>query len=207
MALAILVMCDVCISILGKNARSHGSNPCILAKSLYCNLCSVYGHSVSLCKRRGLRYFRITDGPLIEEPIIYDVPDENNLVFVSDSERAFSAMLIANKLVPMACQEKGRFDERDYHENKSRLVEFLKSVGKKLILVSIPWVSIEDNLLKELVVQYPNEWKQVASRMERRTQEHCKARWVIINSKKIRHNRNGKEDTKEALKTEDDKTA
>jgi len=94
-------------------------------------------------------------------------------------------MLIANKIVPMACQEKGRFDERDYHENKARLVEFLKSIGKKLVLVSIPWTKVEDTLLKELVGQYPNEWKQVASRMERRTQEHCKARWTL-NGKKVK---------------------
>jgi hypothetical protein len=123
----------------------------------------------------------------VEEPIVYDIPDdEKKLVFVSDYEKAFSAMLIANKLVPMACQEKGRFDERDYHENKSRLAEFLKSVGKKLVLVSVPWLSIEDNLLKELVAQYPNEWKQVACRMERRTQEHCRARWATLNSKKVK---------------------
>jgi hypothetical protein len=177
-------MCDTCRSILGKNARSHGSNPCILAKSLYCNLCSVYGHNPALCKKSELRRFRATEGRVIEEQLVY--PDDETLVFVSDSEKAFSAMLIANKIVPMACQEKGRFDERDYHENKSRLVEFIKSIGKKLVLISIPWMKVEDTLLKELVAQYPNEWKQVASRMERRTQEHCKARWLTLNTKKVK---------------------
>jgi hypothetical protein len=178
-------MCDTCLSILGKNARSHGSKPCILAKSLYCNLCSVYGHSFSGCKKSKLKAFRASEGPLVEEKLLYDVPD-STLVFVSDSEKAFSAMLIANKIVPMACQEKGRFDERDYHENKRRLVEYLKSIGKKLVLVSIPWLKAEDEQLQEFVKQYPNEWKEVAIRMERRTQEHCKARWAILKKVKAK---------------------
>jgi len=175
-------MCDTCRSILGKNARAHGSDPCILAKSLYCNLCSVYGHSVRGCKKSELRAFRASDSALVEEKLIYDAPD-SMLVFVSDSEKAFSAMLIANKIVPMACQEKGRLDERDYHENKGRLVEFLKSIGKKLVLVLIPWTKAEDEQLKELVNMY-SDWKQVAVRMERRTQEHCKARLATL--KKIK---------------------
>jgi len=182
-----MLMCDTCISILGKNARSHGNNHCILAKSIYCNLCSVYGHSPKTCSKNELRNFRATEGALLEELIHYDLSDNNKrLVFVSDSEKAFSAMLIANKIVPMACQEKGRLDERDYHENKKRLVDFLKSINKKLVLISIPWAKPEDNMLKELVAQYQDDWKQIAVRMERRTQDHCKARWVILNSKKIK---------------------
>jgi hypothetical protein len=140
-----------------------------------------------MCKRTVLKQFRETEGQLQEEPIQYDIPEEEKkYVFVSDSERAFSAMLIANKIVPMACQEKGRFDERDYHENKSRLVEFLKSIGKRLVLVSIPWAKAEDQLLKDLVKQFPNDWKSVAMKMERRTQEHCKARYTVLNSKKAK---------------------
>ena len=177
-------MCDICISILGKNAKSHVNSQCILSRSLFCNLCSVYGHTSSNCKRTSLKEFRETEGQLQEEPIQYDIPEEEKkYIFVSDSEKAFSAMLIANKIVPMACQEKGRFDERDYHENKNRLVEFLKSIGKRLILVSIPWTKCEDLLLKDLVNKFPNEWKHVAMQMERRTQEHCKARWNILSSK------------------------
>jgi hypothetical protein len=107
-------------------------------------------------------------------------------VFLSDSEKAFSAMLIANKIVPMACQEKGRLDERDYHENKKRLVDFLKGINKKLVLISIPWTKPEDNLLKELIAEYEDDWKQIAVRMERRTQDHCKARWIILNSRKLK---------------------
>jgi hypothetical protein len=150
-------------------------------------LCSVYGHTSNACKRVALKKFRETEGVLQEEPIIYEISeDERKFVFVSDCEKAFSSMLIANKIVPMACQEKGRLDERDYHENKGRLVEFLKSIGKKLILVSVPWVKPEDEQLKKLVEQFPNDWKQVAVRMERRTQEHCKVRWALLNSKKVK---------------------
>ena len=180
-------MCDTCISILGKNARSHGKNYCILAKSIYCNICSVYGHSPTVCSKSELRKFRATEGALLEEPIRYDIlNNDKRLVFLSDSEKAFSAMLIANKIVPMACQEKGRLDERDYHENKKRLVDFLKGINKKLVLISIPWTKPEDQLLKELIAEYEDDWKQIAVRMERRTQDNCKARLILLNSRKLK---------------------
>ena len=187
-------MCDICIPILGKNARSHSNNSCILAKSLYCNLCSVYGHTHTTCKKSNLKKFRETDGHLREEKLEYE--SDNNRIYISDSEKAFSAMLIANKIVPMACQEKGRLDERDYNENKGRLVKLLKSVGKELVVVSIPWCKAEDEQLRNLIKNYKtdnakftnNDWKAIASEMERRTHEHCKSRWLTLSNAKINTN-------------------
>jgi len=145
----------------------------------------VYGHGPVNCPKKAMKAFRESDGIYKEERLTYEIP-ETNLIEVSDSEQAFSAMLIANKIVPMACQEKGKLDERDYHENKQRLIEFVKSVGKKLVLISIPWAKAEDSSLQELVHSYTKgttnsvDWKQVASRMARRTQVHCKERWTLL---------------------------
>lgn len=180
-------MCETCIPILGKLARVHKGRPCILGKALYCNLCSIYGHGPVNCPKKAMKEFRESDGISKEEPIIYEVP-ETNLVEISDSEHAFSAMLIANKIVPMACQEKGKLDERDYHENKQRLNDFVEGIGKKLVLISIPWAKAEDSSLRELVQTYTKgttssvDWKQVAWRMTRRTQAHCKERWLALQS-------------------------
>jgi len=52
-----------------------------------------------------------------------------------DDGKCVRAMLIANNIVPMSCQEKGRNDKKDVKENTKRLAEFLKKRGKKLVLV------------------------------------------------------------------------
>jgi hypothetical protein len=168
-------MCDVCIKILGKNATKHKANACILAKTLYCNVCCVYGHSPLSCPAVSLKSLRETAGPLQEVPLDFD--DNPDYIEITDCERSFSAALIANKIVPMACQERGRLEERDYHENKERLFNFLKSINKKLVLISLPWTSVEDAKLLELHREFPNDWKQIALQMVRRTQEHCKVRF------------------------------
>ena len=177
-------MCDVCIKILGKNATKHAPNSCILAKTLYCNLCCVYGHSPSTCPRKALKALRESAGILQETALDINIPeDAKNWVEIIDCEKSFSAALIANKIVPMACQEKGRLEERDYHENKERLVNFLKGMGKKLVLIALPWTSVEDAKLLELHTQFPNDWKLIAVQMVRRTQEHCKIRFKKLSSR------------------------
>jgi len=45
------------------------------------------------------------------------------------------AMLVANNIAPMSCQEKGRSTKKDVKENTKRLAEFLKSRGKMLVMV------------------------------------------------------------------------
>ena len=182
-------MCETCIPILGKMARVHTGKPCILGKALYCSLCCVHGHGPVNCPKKSMKSFRETDGLHIEEKLVYDHP-EKDWIEISDSEQAFSAMLIANKIVPMACQEKGKLDERDYHENKQRLIDLVKASGKKLVIISIPWAKAEDSSLRELVQTFTKgtnsvDWKQVASRMTRRTQEHCKARYAILQSQAV----------------------
>ena len=58
------------------------------------------------------------------------------LVVTDDDEGVcVRAMLIANNIVPMACQEKGRREGRDVRENRARLVEFMKGRKKTLIFV------------------------------------------------------------------------
>ena len=188
-------MCDVCRPILGRTAKNHAGKPCILGKVLYCNLCSVYGHSPSQCPKTAMKQLReepVRAEELVEEPLVYSAPEK--WIEISDSEQAFSSMLIANKIVPMACQEKGKLDERDYHNNKERLMNLVESTGAKLVLLAHPWAKAEDEQLRELIVANTDEggkidWKQVAVKMTRRTQEHCKARQVILVQQLLQKNK------------------
>jgi len=70
-------------------------------------------------------------------------PDRSTWVEITEDEegKCVRAMLIANNIVPMACQEKGRAAKKDVEENTKRLAEFLKKCGKKLILVK-PYVPV-----------------------------------------------------------------
>jgi hypothetical protein len=71
-----------------------------------------------------------------------DFPDdyESWIEVIDDEEgKTVRAMLIANSVVPMTCQEKGRSEKRDVVENTTRLREFLKKNGKKLVLIK-PYV-------------------------------------------------------------------
>jgi hypothetical protein len=81
----------------------------------------------------------------VDEPIIQlDLPEDYaTWVEVTDEEdgRCVRAMLIANSIVPMSCQEKGRAARKDVEENTRRLEEFLKKRGKKLILVKPPKIT------------------------------------------------------------------
>jgi hypothetical protein len=132
-------MCDICISILGNKAKAHTGKGCVVAKTLYCSLCCVYGHSQRLCPEKELREFRANDAILYaEEQIPLDIPvDFNKWVEVTDDDEGVCvrAMLIANNIVPMACQEKGRREGRDVRENRARLVDFMKGRGKTLIFI------------------------------------------------------------------------
>ena len=188
-------MCDICRPILGRTAKNHAGKPCILGKVLYCNLCSVYGHSPSQCPKTAMKLLReetVRAEELVEEPLVYSAPEK--WIEISDSEQAFSSMLIANKIVPMACQEKGKLDERDYHNNKERLMNLVESTGAKLVLLALPWAKAEDEQLRELILANTDEggkidWKQVAVKMTRRTQEHCKARHIVLQQQSLQKNK------------------
>lgn len=134
-----LLMCDVCIPVLGRRAKAHHGRPCIIAKTMYCTLCSVSGHSYKGCPRTALKEFRESSEIIVaEEPIPISFPaDSESWVEVTDDDEGLCvrAMLIANNIVPMACQEKGRREGRDIRENKARLIEFMKRRKKTLIFI------------------------------------------------------------------------
>ena len=112
---------------------------CVISKTLYCSLCSVYGHSYLACPQTALKEFRQSSDIIIpEEPISIKFPaDSESWVEVTDDDDGVCvrAMLIANNIVPMACQEKGRREGRDVRENRARLIEFMKRHKKTLIFV------------------------------------------------------------------------
>ena len=132
-------MCDICIPVLGRRAKWHPGKPCVIAKTLYCSLCCVYGHSYKSCKETELKAFRESSEIVApEEPVPIEFPEGSETwVEVTDDDEGVCvrAMLIGNNIVPMACQEKGRREGRDVRENKARLIEFMKQRGKILIFV------------------------------------------------------------------------
>ena len=132
-------MCDVCIRVLGRRAKLHTGKECAIAKSMFCNLCSVYGHSYKACPQTALKEFRESSDIIVaEEPIpISFPPNSESWIEVTDDDEGvcIRAMLIANNIVPMACQEKGRREGRDVRENRARLIEFMKRQKKTLVFI------------------------------------------------------------------------
>jgi hypothetical protein len=86
-----------------------------------------------------LKEFRKSADIVVEEVPVenYFPPESESWVEVTDDDEGLCirAMLIANNIVPMACQEKGRREGRDVRENRARLVEFMKRQKKTLIFV------------------------------------------------------------------------
>jgi len=134
-------MCDTCRPILRKQSNKfHQQNECVVANSFYCSICAIYGHTYKDCPQTDIKKFRETPSNYIIPPISFDMeyPDdyESWVEVLHDEEgKTVRAMLIANSVAPMTCQEKGRNDKKDVRENISRLREFLKKNGKKLVLI------------------------------------------------------------------------
>jgi hypothetical protein len=132
-------MCEVCIPILGRHAKSHENRNCAFSKTLYCSLCAVYGHSYKRCSQVALKKFRESAEIIIEEePIPIQIPSgSESWVEITDDDDGLCvrAMLIANNIVPMTCQEKGRREGRDIRENRTRLIEFMKRHKKTLVFI------------------------------------------------------------------------
>ncbi len=74
------------------------------------------------------------------EPSVQRHADEASWVEVADHEPTIRAMLVANGVQPMICQQKGREQQRDYRENTKRLQQLCKQQGRRLVLVSEPSV-------------------------------------------------------------------
>jgi hypothetical protein len=122
-------MCDICKPILGKYAKLHPRTPCPLEKALYCGQCSVYGHSPKRCSRAVAVPDIVTPYPMGLTAF-----DRTNICEVTHADGPVRAILLANGITPMVCQEKGKKTQRDFIENKRRLVELAKKRGKGEII-------------------------------------------------------------------------
>jgi len=130
-------MCDICIPILGRYARAHEGRPCSLSKSLYCGKCAVHGHSPQRCTKA----FPVVPVTMEEATLETDVPVGAAAVFeVTNTDACVRSALSVNGIVPMVCQEVGKKKQRDFIENKRRLMELCKQRGKQLVLVDPPVV-------------------------------------------------------------------
>ena len=137
-------MCDTCRPILKKHSKPHQQSVCVIANALYCSICAIYGHAYKNCPQTDIKEFRESKStsPYPTPTFKMDFPDdyESWIEVIDDEEgKTVRAMLIANSVVPMTCQEKGRSEKRDVVENTTRLREFLKKNGKKLVLIK-PYV-------------------------------------------------------------------
>jgi hypothetical protein len=122
--------CSICISILKKYAVPHPTTPCPLAKGLYCSLCAKYGHTLKRCTR----VLKIPD--LADEELTFKKNAINdNMIEFTDLDVIIRAALIANRIVPMTCQEKGKKVQKDFIENKKRLQAFYSARGLTLVLI------------------------------------------------------------------------
>jgi hypothetical protein len=132
---AFSMSCKRCVSILGKYAKPHPVNPCPLEKALYCGVCACYGHTPTSCKRA----YDISQN----KSKVFEVPLPNipqcpftSLISVTDADAPVRVSLIANGIIPMTCQEKGKKIQRDLIENRKRLIECLKARGQTLLLIT-----------------------------------------------------------------------
>ena len=119
--------CKRCTSILGKYAKPHPKMPCPLTKALYCGQCAVYGHALSECTRSS------QDDVELSHPIL--LCESKPEYEITNADGPIRAALLANDIVPMVCQEKGKKLLRDFHENKRRLLEFAKKRGQTIVFV------------------------------------------------------------------------
>jgi hypothetical protein len=54
---------------------------------------------------------------------------------IANDETVIRAALVANDVVPMICQEKGKRELKEYRENRRRLAELAAKRGRRLVLV------------------------------------------------------------------------
>ena len=101
-----------------------------MAKGLYCSLCAKYGHTLKRCTR----VLKIPD--LADEELAFKKNAiDDNMIEVTDADIVIRSALIANGIVPMTCQEKGKKLQKDFIENKKRLQAFYSTRGLTLILI------------------------------------------------------------------------
>jgi hypothetical protein len=127
--------CRECSSIIRGHANiEHPEKRCPILKNTYCSTCCVYGHSLTTCSK-SFKSCPNIDSPLeVYSPLKFQY--SKSMTLVSNTDASVRAALIANEIVPMTCQEKGKKVNRDFIENKKRLTAFLKKKDLTLVLIN-----------------------------------------------------------------------
>jgi len=125
-------MCDICIPVLGRYARAHAGRPCSVANALYCGRCATNGHSPARCTK-----LAPTETIEKEARVVISLPPNAAKVFeVLDTDACVRSTLNVNGITPMVCQDVGKKKQKDFIENKRRLLELVKKKGRVLVLVT-----------------------------------------------------------------------
>ena len=135
--------CKTCTSILGKYARAHPCRPCPLGKALYCSICSNYGHTTQSCKFQA----DVLGCPdILNDPLSITIENvvQPDMVEITDADAPVRAALLGMGITPMVCQEKGKKVQKDFIENKRRLIQSYKEVGLTLVLVTPKKIYTDD---------------------------------------------------------------
>jgi hypothetical protein len=83
--------------------------------------------------------------PVKDEDLQFGSPAiSESMIEITDLDPVVRAALITNGLTPMNCQEKGKKVQKDFIENKKRLVAFYKARELTLILVSPQKANIDE---------------------------------------------------------------
>jgi hypothetical protein len=143
--------------------KPHTVDACPLRKAQYCGICAIYGHSPASCPDATTAAFRT---PLYAEQLIpasllmeYNVtsrtplsgiviPEESSKVImeIPETEEAIRAALVAHGEKPMICQDKGKREKKEITENKKKLQKIADALGKKLVYVKEPGISLMDTV-------------------------------------------------------------
>jgi hypothetical protein len=135
--------CKTCASILGKYARAHPCRPCPLGKALYCSICSNYGHTRISCKFKEI----IAECPdILNDNVLPEIKNvlQPCMIEITDADAPIRAALLGMGVTPMVCQEKGKKVQKDFIENKRRLIQSYKEVGLTLVLVTPKKIYTDD---------------------------------------------------------------
>jgi hypothetical protein len=76
------------------------------------------------------------------------IPEESSKVImeIPETEEAIRAALVAHGEKPMICQDKGKREKKEITENKKKLQKIADALGKKLVYVKEPGVTLMDTV-------------------------------------------------------------
>ena len=67
-----------------------------------------------------------------------------HMITITDADAPVRAALQGNGITPMVCQEKGKKVQKDFIENKKRLIMFYKEIGLTLVLMTPKKIYTDD---------------------------------------------------------------